>query len=266
MRAPPRRQSRRRRSRPSTRPPGPRRAHGPMRHRPRLRRPGRPERRSPAITPVSTSPDPAVASAALPVSFRATRPGRPSACGLRDDRAGTLQEDDGAAAIGEPLRRRHAIVPDRLPREQRILAVVGSEHRGHAEGLARAQRLEIAVERVEAVGVEHEREACLGDECDHRLHAPSGPGRGPGRARAHGNVRYRRVPRQLRAAASAPSGVAGSARVMTSEPAARSAASSPGRPHQTIPAPARIAAWLTNIGAPVMPPDPPTTITPAIHL
>ena len=66
--------------------------------------------------------------------------------------------------------------------------------------------------------------------------------------------------------ASAPPAVAGSARVMTSVPAARSAASAPGRPHQTIPAPARIAAWLTNIGAPVIPSDPPTTITAAIHL
>ena len=39
-----------------------------------------------------------------------------------------------------------------------------------------------------------------------------------------------------------------------------------GTPHQTIPAPARIAAWLTKSGAPVMPPDPPTTSSGARHL
>ena len=31
------------------------------------------------------------------------------------------------------------------------------------------------------------------------------------------------------------------------------------RPHQTMPAPARIAAWLARSGAPVIPPEPPTT-------
>ena len=41
---------------------------------------------------------------------------------------------------------------------------------------------------------------------------------------------------------SAPSAVAGSAFVITSVPDARAAASSPGTPHQTIPAPARMAA------------------------
>ncbi len=49
---------------------------------------------------------------------------------------------------------------------------------------------------------------------------------------------------------------------MTSVPEAAAAAASPGTPHHTMPAPARIAAWLTNIGAPVMPVVPPTTITP----
>ena len=38
---------------------------------------------------------------------------------------------------------------------------------------------------------------------------------------------------------------------MTSVPEARRAVSAPGKPHQTIPAPARMAAWLTNIGAPL---------------
>ena len=65
---------------------------------------------------------------------------------------------------------------------------------------------------------------------------------------------------------SAPSAVAGSAFVMTSVPDARAAASSPGTPHQTMPAPARMAAWLTNDGAPVMPPEPPTTSAPLNHL
>ena len=67
--------------------------------------------------------------------------------------------------------------------------------------------------------------------------------------------------------ASAPSFVAGSARVITSEPdaARRGRITRAGRTRR-CPRPARIAAWLTNIGAPVIPPDPPTTITPAIHL
>ncbi len=33
-----------------------------------------------------------------------------------------------------------------------------------------------------------------------------------------------------------------------------------------MPAPARIAAWLANIGAPVIPGEPPTTITAFDHL
>jgi hypothetical protein len=58
---------------------------------------------------------------------------------------------------------------------------------------------------------------------------------------------------------SEPSGAAGSPFAITSVPESRAAVSAPGTPHQTMPAPVRMAAWLTSDGAPVMPPDPPTT-------
>ena len=53
---------------------------------------------------------------------------------------------------------------------------------------------------------------------------------------------------------------------MTSPPEARRAVSAPGSAHHTIPAPARMAAWLTSSGAPVMPAEPPTTNAPDCHL
>ena len=146
---------------------------------------GTPRARKPAITPVRTSPEPAVASAAPPVSLSAIRPGRPPIAGSAITVPGPFSRTTRRAAVGESLRGRDPIVAHRLAREARVLAFVGRDDRRRAEGLARAQRLEIAVERVEPVGVEHERDACLGDEREHGLaHRGVGAEPGPERERA----------------------------------------------------------------------------------
>ena len=82
---------------------------------------------------------------------------------------GPFSSDDGRAAVGQPLRGAIRSSPTGWPARRAYSPSWGVRIVGRAERLARAQRLEIAVERVEAVGVEHERDACLGDEREHRL-------------------------------------------------------------------------------------------------
>ena len=60
--------------------------------------------------------------------------------------------------------------------------------------------------------------------------------------------------------------VAGRARVTISPPDAAAAASCPGKPHTTMPAPARAPACAAISGAPVMPFEPPNTSRPDDHL
>ena len=192
--------SRRRRSRPSTRPPGPRRARGPMRRSTAASKAGTPRARKPAITPVSTSPDPAVASAALPVSFSATRPGRPPRAGSAMTVPGPFRRTTAPLRSASRCAAAIRSSPTGWPASRAYSPSWGVSTVGTPRVWRGAQRLEIAVERVEAVGVEHERDARLGDEREHRLRAPTGPDRGRDRARAHGTARCRRAPRRPRAA------------------------------------------------------------------
>ena len=103
------------------------------------------------MTPESTSPVPAVASAGAPPGEIATPPP-----GCRDQRVVALEHDDRPRARGRRPRVAQPVRADlaRLDAEQAAeLAGVRGEHRRRASGAGTS----CARERVEAVGVEHQR-------------------------------------------------------------------------------------------------------------
>ena len=89
--------------------------------------------------------------------------------GLGDHRSGPFSRTTAVLRSASRCAAAIRSSPTGWPARRAYSPSWGVSDRGRAEGLARAQRLEIAVERVEAVGVEHERDACFGDEREHRL-------------------------------------------------------------------------------------------------
>ena len=111
-----------------------------------------PRARNPATMPVSTSPLPAVASSAPPVGFSATRPP-----GAATTVPGPFSSTTAPDALGQRARGLDAVVAHRSAHEPLVLALVRREHRRRAQRATGVERGEVAVERVEPVGVEHER-------------------------------------------------------------------------------------------------------------
>src|SRR6266545_2547082 len=81
-----------------------------------------------------------------------------------DHLARPLQQHDGVRVLGEPARRRQSVRADLLARQVHVLTRVRGEHGRSGAG---AERPEVAVEGVETVGVEHERDGRLGHHAAH---------------------------------------------------------------------------------------------------
>ena len=172
----------------------------------------------------------------------------------RDERVGALEQDDAPALLRRPPHRLEPVCAHplgRLAEQPAHLALVRRQHgrRGPA-----AQRLQVAVEREQAVGVDHDR--ARRGRCRPRARARSPParGRGPG-------------PSATASARSSSSRAFGSGRTITSGTrASRMRAASGGVAIHTIPADARRAASAAISGAPEKPRAPPITSTaPAVY-
>ena len=143
-----------------------------------------PRARNAATIPVSTSPVPAVASAGLPVTL-SDDPSRsevdPRALGSAMTVVGPLSSTTAPERVGESPRGRDPVGADRLAGETGVLAVVRREHRGRTARRSRHERREVAVERVQPVGVEHERHRRLAATSVHtaRRAPASAPRPGP---------------------------------------------------------------------------------------
>ena len=108
---------------------------------------------------------------------------RGPATGLGDHRARALQQHHRAARAASARAAATRSVTDRLAGEPCVLGVVGREHGGASERGGR-QRREVAAERVEPVGVEHERgRGAAASTSRHEV------GDGPRRARARARPR-----------------------------------------------------------------------------
>ena len=117
------------------------------------------------MMPVSTSPLPAVAK-------RRTAGGvqRHRAVGAGHHRARALEQHDRARPLGQRPGRGQAVAAHRRAHQPLVLAGVGGEDGGRAQRAAGVERREVAGQRVEAVGVEHERRSGLGhDRAHHEL-------------------------------------------------------------------------------------------------
>ena len=145
-------------------------------------------------------------------------------------------------------------------RADRVFGRVGGQDRRHARA-ARARNGATSPSRAfQPIGVEDERKRRLGHDALDR-----GPGRGPAsEARSeHEHPEALQRPQHGDRSIGAEGAVGRGGKRAGDDFAPRCThAASPGMPHHTIPAPTRIAAWLTIIGAPVIPLDPPTTKTP----
>ncbi len=210
------------------------------------------------MIPESTSPVPAEASQGPPVVLTAIRPDPGSAMTVAEPFRSTT------ASVASASRRAagNSVVTGRFAHETGELAVMRGQHRGGLEHrVADPQRREIAPQRVQPVGVQHQGHGGVGHELDHRGLGPLVPpqaGTDDERAEPVEVPQHRargpRVERALRRR--------GQRDGDDLAPGAAAAAASPGTPHHTIPAPVRSTARLTSVGAPVMPRVPPTTITP----
>ena len=101
-----------------------------------------------------------------------------------------------------------------------------------------AQRRRVGRDRVQRVGIDHDRHGSLGDEApDGRLGPVVAAETGPDGERAEATEILQHEPRRF--LVEMPVVVAGSARATISVPANSAAASTPGTPHTTMPAPLR---------------------------
>ena len=126
---------------------------------------------------------------------------------------------------------------------------------------------EVAGEGVEPVGVEHERDRSTRRRCAATAAAVRSSRPRPGPTTSTEPVERLRAPRQRRARRARPRASAGRALVITSVPdaARRRLGAGDAAPHDAGAGTHRRVARRT-IGAPVIPPDPPTTSTPDCHL
>ena len=202
-----------------------------------LERPAPAARASAPMIPDSTSPVPAVASRSSPASTTRTVP-----AGVGDHRRRPLQQhhraEAAASARAAPIRSR----PGRCAGQQAELAVVGGEHRGGAIGPQhRAGAFGGPGQGEQPVAVDHDRALRrVATSCADLAAVVVVRARGPGRPRGRGTGRARR-------ARPPPTPAEGSGWPTTSVGAPGRSAR-PASTSRTMPAPARCAAAVGQVG------------------